>query len=538
MPYRDQIEKTNAGDFTGECQQRLELVALLLKQGLTMDLPNLLIPAELGAMRATLTSLSVLCLGAAGSFSLAGPVEAPKEIRQETVARPFSWEGAFIGLNAGGSFGTTEANDTSQLNRPDAPTWSYDTAGFSGGIEWGYNWQRGCFVFGTASDLGYINLEGSKAHPDFPGTVSSTESNVYLTTRLRAGIAFGRVLLYGTGGAITVNYDATVNDSRATSQSPDGALRPGWTGGAGVEYALNDRWSLKAEYLYFELEHGSVDIHPGGSNDHAFFDHQSDGHIVRVGVDYHFGAPAPSMETSSDGKSGKSVVEAVRMEEEFSWTGPYIGLHFGWGSGRLKWDDEPPEANLTVIHHDQDGIFGGGQLGFNKQLGWLVLGTEVKFSGADIGKRSDFPSIIPGTNGEESEATKVETNIDWLASVAVRAGIACPRFLDGRFLAYGKIGTSDAHIEYRGDLPQSNLSVPHRVVIDEGHFATLFGGGIEYAIGRHWAARIEYDFADYRQKIIRGSRMTILPGGNNHEAEQYRAEFQLHTVEAGLNYRF
>jgi outer membrane immunogenic protein len=202
----------------------------------------------------------------------------------------------------------------------------------------------------------------------------------------------------------------------------------------------------------------------------------------------------------------------------------------------MRWTDEPNEDNEQVVDHHQKGIFGGLQLGINKELfGWLVIGTEGKFSGSDIGQETDTHHL---------EAHHAETNIDWLASTALRVGVAIPYFLDGRFLVYGKGGISDAHVEYLADRPRAGqFSDPAaHFATDESRFGPLFGGGVEYAFTRHWTARVEYDFADYGTKIIRGSRFQgpVNPGGNpiGVDAEQYQTKTRLHSLEAGVNYKF
>ena len=85
--------------------------------------------------------------------------------------------------------------------------------------------------------------------------------------------------------------------------------RVGWTAGAGLEWMFWPNWSTKVEYLYYDL--GNVTFTNGvlatsyltprlaGPTLSAAVASQSrtrfDGHIVRVGVNYHFnwGAPAP-----------------------------------------------------------------------------------------------------------------------------------------------------------------------------------------------------------------------------------------------------
>ncbi len=75
-------------------------------------------------------------------------------------------------------------------------------------------------------------------------------------------------------------------------------MRLGWSAGASVEWMFNPKWSVKAEYLYYNLgtantanvgplfytstsgpfAGGSVVAHTG----------TFDGHVIRMGVNYHF----------------------------------------------------------------------------------------------------------------------------------------------------------------------------------------------------------------------------------------------------------
>jgi outer membrane immunogenic protein len=111
----------------------------------------------------------------------------------------------------------------------------------------------------------------------------------------RFGYTWGRALFYGKGGwafgqvtaATSVNFvDPGVaspppgagNVSRSTN------WENGWTVGAGMEYALTDRWSAKAEYMHYEFP-GSVFTVAQGATANA----STGGDIVRIGVNYHFG---------------------------------------------------------------------------------------------------------------------------------------------------------------------------------------------------------------------------------------------------------
>jgi len=76
------------------------------------------------------------------------------------------------------------------------------------------------------------------------------------TARLRVGFTpTCRLLLYATGGLAfgEVNYSANTDFIGNSYPASVDRLQVGWTAGTGLEYAINRRWSVKAEYLYIDL---------------------------------------------------------------------------------------------------------------------------------------------------------------------------------------------------------------------------------------------------------------------------------------------
>ena len=71
-----------------------------------------------------------------------------------------------------------------------------------------------------------------------------------------------------------------------------------------------------------------------------------------------------------------------------NWTGFYLGGHVGYGWGTNDWTD--PAGVGAGISNDFDGFVGGGQLGFDYQIGNLVFGLQGEISGASLeGKAID-----------------------------------------------------------------------------------------------------------------------------------------------------
>ena len=99
--------------------------------------------------------------------------------------------------------------------------------------------------------------------------------------------ALGRYLLYGTGGLAFGSLK--VQTPGGFSESSTSA---GWTIGAGAEFAINQNWSAKVEYLYVDLK--DTDFSATLAVPDPAFDVTGTVHdknrfsVVRAGVNYKF----------------------------------------------------------------------------------------------------------------------------------------------------------------------------------------------------------------------------------------------------------
>jgi outer membrane immunogenic protein len=166
-----------------------------------------------------------------------------------------SWAGPYLGATLGYEWGDVTNNPT----RP---------SGLAGGIEGGFNWQHGNFVYGAETDINLSGADDTFAPWQF--------SNPWFgTVRGRAGVAIGNVLLFGTAGLAYGSLTAeTVGNLSETHTSL------GWVGGAGVEVNFTPHWSAKAEWLYLDLADRSYSV-TGTDNGLA-------ANLLRLGVNYHF----------------------------------------------------------------------------------------------------------------------------------------------------------------------------------------------------------------------------------------------------------
>jgi outer membrane immunogenic protein len=174
-----------------------------------------------------------------------------------TVQQPlnvYSWAGPYIGGNIGYAWGDISNNGA-------------DPSGITGGIQGGYNWQVGQFVFGGEADIQLSGASDTFAAWKF--------SNPWFgTLRGRAGFAMNNILIYGTGGLAFGSVRAQALNLTETQSAA------GWTLGVGAEIGITQNWTAKAEYLYVNLNDNQFAL-TGLPNGYQF-------NVVRLGVNYKF----------------------------------------------------------------------------------------------------------------------------------------------------------------------------------------------------------------------------------------------------------
>jgi opacity protein-like surface antigen len=241
-------------------------------------------------MKLTLWIAVVCCAFATHPLLLAGTgsFQDSKDIKEVAPVQPQTdlcdWSGFYVGMHSGGQFGRSQTHDFAT-----GRVFGYEESGFNGGLQFGYNFQWHWVVVGPEFDAGYMNLNGRGDETRFPGVHGETDSDFYATLRGRVGARLnggGCWLVYATGGAIGLNYTNRYHVDPNFFDARGNDFDWGYCVGGGIERMLARHWSVKAEYLYFNLAEQSFGEPIGGVP--VDFRGETQGHILRAGLNYRF----------------------------------------------------------------------------------------------------------------------------------------------------------------------------------------------------------------------------------------------------------
>lgn len=253
-------------------------------------------------MKTTLAAImGLVVLGSAGDVLAGGYKDS------ESYTCP--WTGFYAGINGGYGWGTqaidfssNTASVTSAINGGAIPSsLANSPSGYLGGLQIGYNHELDRIVLGAEADYQITNFQSSGSHvnanPSFLAfnTNGTQQLQSLATLRGRVGMApVESLLLYVTGGFAYGHTELTGTLTNpgcvgfcGTGSSTGNTT--GWVAGFGAEYEFMYNWSVKGEYLYYDLGGQSqriVDLGSPGS----FLSEKTnfEGNLIRLGVNYKF----------------------------------------------------------------------------------------------------------------------------------------------------------------------------------------------------------------------------------------------------------
>jgi len=259
-------------------------------------------------MKLFLLAVAIATLVGAGS-AVAGGVLSLDEPISAAPAPGYNWTGLYLGVNLGYGWGSDSVRVSGDAAATEPAlaagvlprSLAGSPAGIIGGGQGGYNFQIDRWVLGVEADVQGADISSSesvsRAVPGFFTFVTKASQTLDLFGSARGRVGFAVIdplLLYVTGGLAYGNVKLSASSTNpgcvgvCTSGSTS-ALNAGWTVGGGLEYAFSRRWSVKGEYLYYDLGELSKTVtdakFPG-----IFQTYRADfaGNLVRFGVNFRF----------------------------------------------------------------------------------------------------------------------------------------------------------------------------------------------------------------------------------------------------------
>jgi outer membrane immunogenic protein len=236
-------------------------------------------------MKKLLVAAALAGLSITSAFAADLAVKAP--MYTKAVSPAYDWTGFYIGATVGGGeqrSGTGYSADPSFVNfggliQPAFANGSLATNtkergdGVLGGLTLGYNWQLANWLVGVEGDFSGTGFDSKSSIappqvPGFPLLTTTMENRTQWLSTLRArfgALVSPQTLLFVTGGLAVGEIKSTANiipggaggstcanDVYCSTGTSD-QTRAGWTVGAGGEYLFAPHWTLKVEYLHYDL---------------------------------------------------------------------------------------------------------------------------------------------------------------------------------------------------------------------------------------------------------------------------------------------
>jgi opacity protein-like surface antigen len=457
------------------------------------------------------------------------PYKAPPAIVAD------SWAGPYIGAYfsaAGGHAG--EAANVSTINSgpPTLETISQqanytgNATGTAAELFAGRNWRFGNWVVGgqieasITSDID-LNAGGPVNTSDIVRTAAGLVTGSFPSTvtlgndaqlKFLAGIN-GRggylvqpnLLLYGLAGLEFGHF--SFPDQDFSPFTPNSKWAVGYAAGAGAEWKLDNRWSLRAEYRYLHFgvgrsENGNTTNNAGFITSTTLRHDSADIQLGKIGLVYGFGGP----DAGPFAAIAPSPVQPKTVWAD-DWAGPYAGFSFGAGAGHAAETESTPstelEAQPPFTASNLESFAGNGGLagtvnsafaGYNWRMGRIVAGAQVE--------GSLFSDVAWQTSGVQANTT-VQTLSGQTAIILAQGLVTTVQQLRSTAGLVGRAGflaTPSLYLYGLGGVVFGNFTLPDLEaagINSKWSVGATAGVGGEMRLDDHWSVRAEYRYLHF-----------------------------------------
>ena len=185
-------------------------------------------------------------------ISIVAGIAAATVLTPAAQAGDSPWDGLYAGVQAEYLWGEPTVGGSIAPFLQDG-----DFDGFAGGITGGYNHVFDQILVGVEADVALSDADGTVPYITSEGV--NADLDWLSTVRGRIGFVHEDLLFFATGGLAMGGLEAEVYGFGPFGYNLD-KTAVGYTIGAGAEWALTDRVTVKAEYLYIDLANENLNF--------------------------------------------------------------------------------------------------------------------------------------------------------------------------------------------------------------------------------------------------------------------------------------
>ena len=294
-----------------------------------------------------------------------------------------------------------------------------------------------------------------------------------------------------------------------------------WSAGAGLDYALTDNLSARAEYLYIQIANATgpaAGVTVSGTPLVGSFSTGNFGaHILRTGLNWkfdRFGWPATG-----------DLLGMLFEPPTVDWAGFYVGANGGYAGETLDATvdlaSSLPLASSTSTQNYSSGFLFGGQAGYNFQFAnHVVAGVETD------AQWSNDRASHQATTGPLYVLTDVSNGLDWFGTTRARLGWAA-----GSTLAYVTGGVAYGDVFARGLQVSGGLFSGSQT---QSKVGWAVGAGAEYALNENLSLKAEYLYIEFGGVSGPAYGVAIAPVLGSFTTSRFGAN----VGRLGLNWKF
>jgi outer membrane immunogenic protein len=245
--------------------------------------------------------LNGLVLAAMVGIAAVGLIDGGVGWAADMAVEPYNWSGCYVGAYVGWAAANQwTSTDLNGFALGGVSRWDFSLGNdVIGGATLGCNWQaNNWFVLGIEGEGGFLKVEGGAPQPLIivpPGGGFGSVSDAakvgagYGLIAGRVGVGFDRLLLYTKLGVALYDTAATVTDANTPGFVATGSKsQTPFAVGGGIEYAMWDHWTGKAEYVLFDRGNSFNACGVLTGSTFCWKQDPSTVHTFKIGVNYKF----------------------------------------------------------------------------------------------------------------------------------------------------------------------------------------------------------------------------------------------------------